>query len=104
MIFDVNKKIFKSIHGSGNLFDDKEIIEKSKIERKENIGKSEKPLCINFTRYYKAILQQQATRECTAAAAAMIILDQGGKVNIESLLLTNLGNHCFRTIFYAKKT
>lgn len=41
---------------------------------------------------HKVVIQQQATRGCTAAAAMMLIYDAGKRISISALRTTNLGN------------
>lgn len=38
------------------------------------------------------VIQQQATRGCTAGSAEMLIADRGGAINVANLRYTNLGN------------
>ena len=45
-----------------------------------------------FTTHQKAIIQQQATRGCTAAATAMLIIDHQKLVNLTYLKRRNLGD------------
>ncbi len=47
---------------------------------------------VKYTSHGKAIIQQQAVRGCTAAVAAMLIIDLKGKCDLHSLYATNLGN------------
>lgn len=86
----------ESVHGTGNCFKDAEIVIHHPVIRKvvlprENPGKE---VYAEFVRDdNKAIIQQQATRGCTAAVAAMLIKDQGGDVDIASLEERNLGTN-----------
>ena len=77
-----------SEHGSGEFFTDQEIIETCeviKIETREGIE-------IHYTKHGKPIILQQATRGCTAATAAMLILDNEKEPNFDGLRKRNLGN------------
>jgi ABC-type bacteriocin/lantibiotic exporter with double-glycine peptidase domain len=91
-------RVKESIHGTCNVFDDKEIIEYHPMFRQEELGKctnkydEEEDVYIDFTRNDKAIIQQQATRGCIAATAAMLIKDQGGKPDFATLQCRNLGS------------
>ena len=89
---------------SFQLFDDKDIIEKLAVEEKDEIGvnpnifklvttetsrswvQDDKPIYASRTQNKKNIIQQQASRGCTAAAAAMLIMDNGGKPDIAELI------------------
>ncbi|MBS0627455.1 MAG: hypothetical protein JSS09_04515, partial [Verrucomicrobia bacterium] len=86
----------KSIHGNGELFSDSEIIEKLDIIERENIGLNTyigSSIYCSYTKNRKAIIQQQATRGCTAATAAMLIKDNGKKPNLLALQSSYLGNN-----------
>ena len=78
-----------SAHGVGTLFTDDEIIEKLNVVKKVEFGPD---AFIYYTKNGKAIIQQQATRGCTAAAAAMLIMDHGKTPNFDELSRRNLGN------------
>lgn len=47
---------------------------------------------VGYTRNGKAVIQQQAVRGCSAAVAAMLIVDNGGKYDEKDLILRNLGS------------
>lgn len=79
----------KSAHGKGELFSDHEIVEKLPIVRRQLIGDK---VYAEFTKYGKAIIQQQATRGCTAATSAMLIVDNGKQPKISNLKMRNLGD------------
>lgn len=88
----------KSVHGTCSVFNDEEILRVHRVIKKElfkerfnNYGRKEK-VYIDFTQNNKAIIQQQATRGCTAATAAMLIKDQGGKPKFCELQGSNLGD------------
>lgn len=88
-----------SVHGRCNIFEDKEIMAYHPVIREELLGKctnlntgEEEKIYIEFTQNNKAIIQQQATRGCTAATAAMLIKDRGGKPGFATLQCCNLGN------------
>lgn len=98
----------KSAHAHGSLFRDDQILEKEEIIRSSHLTYNEEDLeairvinkiCkldikdkidVYFTIHNKPIIQQQATRGCTAAAAAMLILERGGPVDTHRILNTNL--------------
>lgn len=79
----------KSVHGQGELFSDSEIIEKLDIIERVEI---EHNIYASYTKNRRAIIQQQATRGCTAATAAMLIMDNGKKPDLKNLQCRNLGN------------
>lgn len=81
----------KSAHKSAELFSDAEIIEKLEIVNHREI-KPGSGIYVSYTHNGKAIIQQQATRGCTAATAAMLILDNGIIPNLQELKTRNLGN------------
>lgn len=78
----------KSAHGSGEIFSDSEIVEKLPIIRKRELGSG---LFAFYTKQGKSIIQQQATRGCTAAVVAMLIMDNGKQPNLKALTTRNLG-------------
>ena len=87
----------KSIHGTCNIFKDEEIIEYHPVLRKESLGVytnsyEEEDVYVDFTQNEKAIIQQQATRGCIAATAAMLIKDQKKEFSFIELSTCNLGN------------
>lgn len=84
---------FKSAHGTGQIFTGEEL-EMLPIVRRETIGHhpfAGKSIEVYYTRNQKAILQQQATRGCTAAVTAMLILDKGINPSLYHLTARNLG-------------
>lgn len=101
-----------SAHGQGDLFKDKEIVEVHQVVDKQLISNDppEKkpqdnnfelsnpfathfsPVYVEYSNNRKAIIQQQAIRGCTAAAAAMLIVDMGGQCNVDTLRMRNLGD------------
>lgn len=99
---------YKSPHGQGILFRDDQILEKEEIIRSSHLTYNEEDreairvtnkifkidvkdnIDVYFTIYNKPIIQQQATRGCTAAATAMLILERGGPVDTHRILNTNL--------------
>jgi|GEM_PF-5603000 len=83
--------IAESVHGQFNLFSDEEIVEKKPIIRQKPLIQGEK-VYAEFTEHGKAIIQQQATRGCTAAVAAMLIIDNNKQPSIQELRSRNLGN------------
>lgn len=90
--FDKNGQIksAKSIHGVAACFADEDILLIHKVIRKEQIPLN-KNIFIEYSEHGKAIIQQQATRGCTAAVAAMLIADHGKTVDIHELKMRNLG-------------
>jgi hypothetical protein len=82
-----------SVHSPGELFSDEEIVEKKPIIKTEYLFyKVDVQIPIYYTEHNKPILQQQASRSCTAAATAMLILDHKKNINAQSLDSRNLGN------------
>lgn len=92
-----------SEHGEGEFFADAEIIGKENIVHSLDLlsykGSSGFPsrfgdddVALNYTKYGKAIIQQQAVRGCTAAVTAMLLVDHKKDVNAESLRKRNLGD------------
>ncbi|QZA58602.1 hypothetical protein [Candidatus Rhabdochlamydia porcellionis] len=93
------KTIVVSIYRTCSLFKDEEILKHHAVIKQELIGKcfnkykEEEDVYMDFTENGKAIIQQQATRGCTAAVAAMLIKDQKGKFNFYGLSMCNLGDN-----------
>ncbi len=105
---------FSSVHPVDDpdniLFSDTEIIEKLDIVKKvaieivenaPNLSEFEmlstpKSIYANYTKHGKAIIQQQGVRGCTAATAAMLIMDNctedNIKVDVNALRTRNIGN------------
>lgn len=79
---------FTSEHGSVDFFTDDEILENLNIIKTVIQEDTE----IRYTKNGKAILQQQATRGCTAATAAMLILDNGKEPDYWGLRMRTLAN------------
>lgn len=77
-----------SAHPSADLFSDDEIVEKLPILQRIH----QENVVIRFTEHGKAIILQQAQRGCTAAAAAMLIMDHGKTPNLKELRYRNLGS------------
>ena len=75
-------------HGYGNSYRDKDILR----VYPEVSSKEEGALCIKYTANNKPVISQQATRGCTAAASAMLIYENGGRINLEDLFERNLGD------------
>jgi hypothetical protein len=74
-----------------NLFrDHDEIIKKENILSAEPVQEGA-AVFARFTMHKKPIILQQGVSGCTAAAAAMLIMDAGGKPSIRELLNRNLG-------------
>lgn len=78
----------KSVHGSGELFSDSEIVEKLPIIQRRKLGSG---IYSFYTKHGKAIIQQQGTRGCTAATAAMLIMDNEKQPDVTALTTRNLG-------------
>src|SRR5262245_60662201 len=77
------------------VFSDENIVETLNIVRREKLGKhhfTEEVAYIQYTQNKKAIIQQQATRGCSAAAAAMLIKDKEGEIDFKDLENCNLGD------------
>lgn len=79
----------KGVHGSGELFSDCEIVEKLDVVKRAEIGSN---IYASYTKNRKAIIQQQARRGCTAATAAMLIMDNGKNPDLLALRGRNIGN------------
>ncbi len=75
-----------------NLFSDDAILEVFEVIREEEMAEGVYKVPVKYTSHGKAIIQQQAVRGCTAAVAAMLIIDLKGKCDLHSLYATNLGN------------
>lgn len=74
-----------SIHGQAELFEDHEII-------LPILARAVEPPKIAKGVNGKAVIQQQATRGCTAACVAMLQADHGKAVDWDELMLCNLGD------------
>jgi hypothetical protein len=81
------ERFIESAHGSGALFKDEEILAVHSPIRNKVIDKVE----VGYSQFGKAIIQQQATRGCTAATAAMLIDDNGKGFDPDALRSRNLG-------------
>jgi len=94
IVLDFGTKQIVSVHGQGNYFDDNEILCIHDVVKKVLInGERGQPgIFVLYTKNNKAIIQQQATRGCTAAVTAMLIMDHGKHVSVVSLRSRNLGN------------
>lgn len=79
----------QSEHGTGQLFKNDEIVEKLEIVTVQEV---ERGFYVGYTAHNKAIVQQQATRGCTAGVTAMLIIDHGKKPNLSDMRSRNLGN------------
>jgi hypothetical protein len=79
-----------SAHGKTEVFKDEDILEVHEVIKKEEID-APSGVYIEKTKHDKAIIQQQATRGCTAAVAAMLIVDNGKKTSLNVLANRNLG-------------
>lgn len=83
-----------SDHGVTHFFQEEDIIEKLDVIKEVSIGRTkDREVFASYTSHNKAIIQQQATRGCTAAAAAMLILDHGKVVDMNELYTRNLGKN-----------
>lgn len=87
----VENGVARSIHifGGERFYMDEEIVKLHPSIREIHLGMD---INADFTINNKIVIQQQATRGCTAAAAAMLIYDAGGDVDLNSLINTNLGD------------
>ena len=78
-----------STHREANVFYDDEIITTHPTIRTESIGDR---IIATFSEHNKAIIQQQSIRGCTAATAAMLIMDHGGQPDLNRFRQDTLGN------------
>lgn len=78
----------QGVHGYANSFQDEEILQVYPLIRQENF----KDIPVRYTANNKPIIMQQATRGCTAAAAAMLIYEQTKQFDEHEVLFRNLGN------------
>lgn len=90
IIIDPITLTYKSVHGTTTYFADEDIAEVLPILQQRHIGNG---IYAYYTQHGKAIIQQQATRGCTAATAAMLSMDHGAKADLFELRDRNLGNH-----------
>ena len=74
-------------HPYGNSFQDHEILRIHPPVHQEKFH----GVPVQFTAHGKPIIQQQATRGCTAGVTAMLIYEQTGKFNSSELAMRNLG-------------
>jgi hypothetical protein len=81
----------ESLYGKEDLFSDKEIVRVHKA-KDYRFSDEYSNITIAFSKYNKAIIQQQSIRGCTAASAAMLIFDRGGKISIYELMMRNAGD------------
>jgi hypothetical protein len=79
-----------SAHGTATVFQDSEIKLIHGVVRHQSLGGN--GVIADFTKRDKAIIQQQATRGCTAAVTAMLIMDNGRAPNLMELISRNLGD------------
>ena len=77
-------------HGTATVFEDSEIKAIHGVVRHQSLGGN--GVIADFTKRGKAIIQQQATRGCTAAVTAMLIMDNGRAPNLWELISRNLGD------------
>ncbi|NGX43036.1 MAG: hypothetical protein K940chlam7_01327 [Chlamydiae bacterium] len=77
-----------SIYGEVNMFDDEEILQIHKIIEEKEIGRH---VSAGISENGKHVIQQQGTRGCTAAVAAMLIMDHGKQPEILELISRDLG-------------
>lgn len=70
----------QSEHGACQFFRDDEIVEKLEVVRVKEV---EQGFYVGYTAHNKAIVQQQASRGCTAAATSMLIIDQWKKAQFK---------------------
>ncbi|WP_420422543.1 hypothetical protein [Simkania sp.] len=80
-------------HGYGNSYQDKDILRVHPIERTNQVFDSGKnSLNISYTTHRKPIIQQQATRGCTAGSTAMLIYEKRQALDAKGMIMRNLGN------------
>lgn len=79
--------ILLSEHGTARVFEDHDIVEVQPVISKVELGQK---ICAAYTSNGKAVIQQQSTRGCAAAATAMLIKDHGGQVESTTLKSCNL--------------
>ena len=81
------------VHGYGHSFQDSDIL---KVHGQSTSDNLETIRTENFSFHKingnKSVILQDATRGCTAAVTAMLILDQGGAPDLNSLSVRNLGD------------
>lgn len=82
----------KSAHGQGDCFLNDEIVKKIPVVRRKKLTDNGNSIYARYTVHNKAIIQQQGVRGCTAAVAAMLILDYGKQPRLRELAYRNLGN------------
>lgn len=81
---------FRSVHPEGvKFYRDHEILKLHPSIREINLGKN---IRADITDNGKVVIQQQATRGCTAAVAAMLIHDAQKSIDLSALRFTNIGN------------
>ncbi|WBA80772.1 cysteine peptidase family C39 domain-containing protein [Endozoicomonas sp. GU-1] len=95
---------FSGAHGYVLTYLDHEILTVHQPIRKEHIQESGKfkPIEVKYTCNGRPIIQQQATRGCSYAVAAMLIHQHHGTVSVSDLESTNLGGD--KLIFQALST
>ena len=102
LIIDPITREPKSCHGKTRVFQNNEIKTVHRVTHKEFFANrrefsykptsSTTPVYIEYTKYVKPIIQQQATRGCTAAAVAMLLKERKKEICFSLLRTTNLGN------------
>jgi hypothetical protein len=88
-----------SVHGKVLIFRNSEITKVYNITHRELLGNRREstlttrliPVYIEYTKNNKPIIQQQATRGCTAAAVAMLLKEHKKDLDFYSLRSANLG-------------
>jgi hypothetical protein len=78
-----------SPHGKARVFEDEDILSYKEIIHTEELASD---FFVTYTEHGKSILQQQSTRGCTAAATAMLINDHHKPIDMDELIMRNLGN------------
>lgn len=82
---------FMSEHGRMNVFFDSEIVEISTTHLPHSSSASSSTSYVKFSEHNKAVIQQQSIRGCTAAAAAMLICDNGKSFDPQKVATINIG-------------
>lgn len=78
-------------HGFGKSYSDTQIRDISKIIFSKELNSRRRYCFAGLSQLHKWVILQQATRGCTAAVTAMLIMDLGGTPDLEALMTRNLG-------------
>ena len=86
----------QSVNGRTTIFQDEEILMVHQSTGRNVISSDkdgvQRKLQVYYTEYGKPIIQQQATRGCSAAMTAMLIVEHGKIPDIQKLSRRNLGD------------